>query len=100
MSHIVVIRAYKQGDEFNCHEMIKDAVVAPMNSAFLGNLFKEITFQVMILLAAIMFIFFGMPLTICLLVIPIVIAMTYIITYAAFTTKAAEVDQEVTNIAR
>ena len=100
MSHIVVIRPYKPGDEFNCHEMIKNGVLSSMNSAFFGSLFKEITFQVMILLAAIMFIFFGMPLTICFLVIPVVIVLTYMGTYLAFTTKAMEVDQEVSNIAR
>lgn len=71
-----------------------------MNSAFFGNLFKEITFQVMILLAAIMFIFFGMPFTVCLLVIPVVIVMTYVGTYLAYAAKAMEVDQEVSNIAR
>ncbi|XP_008215594.1 N-acetyltransferase family 8 member 3 isoform X1 [Nasonia vitripennis] len=100
MSHIVVIRPYKPGDEFNCHEMIKDGVTSSINSAFFGNLFKEITFQVMILMAAIMFIFFGMPFTVCLLVIPLVIIMTYVGTYLAYTAKAMEVDQEVSNIAR
>jgi hypothetical protein len=100
MSHIVVIRAYKQGDELNCHEIIKDGVISSLNSAFIGNLLKEITFQVMILLAAVMFIFFGMPFTVCLLVIPIVVILTYIGTYVVFTSKVVEVEQEISNIAR
>lgn len=100
MSHIVVVRPYKAGDEYNCHDLIKDGVLSSKNCAFFGNIFKEITFQVMILLAAIMFIFFGMSLTVCLLVIPAVIIMTYIATYLSFTAKKLEVDQEVSNIAR
>ncbi|XP_014218384.1 probable N-acetyltransferase CML3 [Copidosoma floridanum] len=100
MSHIVVIRPYHPGDEMSCHELIRSGILSSMNSTFIGNVLKEVTFQIMILLAAIMFIFFGMPITICLLVVPIVLLSTYVITYVAFMAKAAEVDQEVSNIAR
>ena len=101
MSHVVVIRPYRQGDEFNLVEMIKDGVMSSMNSTFFGNLLKEITFEVMILLAAVMFIFVGMPLTACiLLIIPIVILLTYVGTFIAFTTKSMEVQSEVMNISR
>lgn len=100
MSHIVVIRPYNPGDELNCHEFIKDGLLSSMNSTFFGNLFKEITFQIMILLAAMMFIFFGMPITVCLLVVPIVILLTYLVTYVAFAAKAMQVNEEITNVAR
>ncbi|KAJ8688041.1 hypothetical protein QAD02_023836 [Eretmocerus hayati] len=100
MSHIVVIRPYKPGDEFNCRDLIKDGVLSSRNNAFMGNLLKEVTFQVMILSAAVMFIFFGMPLTVCLAVLPMVVFLTYFVTYIAFAAKSMEVDQEVSNIAR
>ncbi|XP_015601415.1 uncharacterized protein LOC107270690 [Cephus cinctus] len=100
MSHIVVIRSYKPGDEIYCREIIKDGVMSSMHTAFFGNVFKEITFQLMILFAAIMFIFFGIPFTVCLLVIPVVIILTYIGTFMAHTTKAMEIGQEINNIPR
>lgn len=99
MSHIVVIRPYKPGDELNCRSIIKEGIMSTLNSAFFGNLFKEVTFQIMILFAAISFIFFGMPLTICLLVIPAVIVLTYIGTYVSYTAKVMDVDMEVSCIA-
>ncbi|XP_011307947.1 uncharacterized protein [Fopius arisanus] len=100
MSHIVVIRGYKPGDELYCRDMIKDAIMTSFNSAFIANLFKEVTFQLMILCAAIMFIFFGMPFTVCLLVIPIVIFITYAGTYLGCVMIAAETNQEITNVPR
>ena len=100
MSHIIVVRGYRPTDELSCREMMKDGVMTSVHTAFFANLFKEVTFQFMILGAAIMFIFFGMPLTICLLVIPMVILITYMATYLAFTAKSLEITQEVTNIPR
>ncbi|XP_058802401.1 uncharacterized protein LOC131670652 [Phymastichus coffea] len=100
MSHIIVVRPYKPEDEYDCHDLIKSGILSSKNCAFVRNIFKEITFQITILLAAITFIFFGMPFTICLLVIPVVIIMTYIVTYLSFTAKVIEVDQEVTNISK
>ncbi|XP_015116199.1 probable N-acetyltransferase CML6 [Diachasma alloeum] len=100
MSHIVVIRGYKPGDELHCRDMIKDAIMTSFNSAFIANLFKEVTFQLMILCAAIMFIFFGLPFSVCLLVIPIVIFSTYAATYLGFVMIAAATNQEITNVPR
>ncbi|KZC04079.1 PREDICTED: probable N-acetyltransferase CML3 [Dufourea novaeangliae] len=100
MSHIIVLRSYKPGDEINCKELIKTGVLSSLNSTFFGITFKELTFQMMILFAAIMFIFFGLPLTVCLLVVPLVIFFVYIGTYIGFTTKAMEVNEEVSNIPR
>ncbi|KAK2576262.1 hypothetical protein KPH14_005628 [Odynerus spinipes] len=100
MAHIIVIRCYKPGDELYCKEILKNSVMSSMNATFLGILFKEIFFQVVILLSAIMFIFFGLPLTVCSLVIPAVAILVYIGTYLEFLTKAMEVDKEVFNIPR
>jgi len=41
-----------------------------------------------------------MPLTVCLLVVPIVIALIYIGTYATFAAKLTEINGEVANIPR
>lgn len=101
MSHnIVIVRAFKPGDETGCMELIRDCVMSSLGATFCGMLFKEITFQLIILLSAIMFIFFGMPLTVCLLVIPVVVALLYAGTYVCFTVKMTEIDREVVNIPR
>ncbi|KAL0099843.1 hypothetical protein PUN28_019926 [Cardiocondyla obscurior] len=100
MSHIVIVRAFKLGDETSCSKLTRDCVMSSLGATFCGMLFKEITFQLIILLAAIMFIFFGMPLTICLSVVPVVIALTYAGTYVSFAAKLTEIDTEVANIPR
>ncbi|XP_071863546.1 N-acetyltransferase family 8 member 3 [Bombus fervidus] len=100
MNHIIVVRSYKPGDEINCRELVKAGVMSSLSSTFLGIVFKELTFQLMILFAAIMFIFFGLPLTVCISVIPLVIFLVYVGTYIAFTMKTMEVNEEVSNIPR
>lgn len=100
MSHIIVIRCYKPSDELKCREIAKDGIFTSLNPAFFGNMFKEITFELMILLAALMFIFFGVPFTICVLVIPVVIILTYVSTYVSLAARAMEVEQEIRNIPR
>ncbi|XP_063988262.1 N-acetyltransferase family 8 member 3-like [Diachasmimorpha longicaudata] len=100
MSHVVVIRGYKPGDELHCRDMIKDVIMASFTTAFIANLLKEATFQLMLLCAAIMFIFFGLPLSVCLLVIPIVVVIIYAGTYLGFVMIAAEANQEITNVPR
>lgn len=100
MSHIIVIRSYKPSDELKCREIAKEGIMSTINTAFFGNVFKEITFELMILFAALMFIFFGVPFTVCVLVIPIVIILTYAATYTSLVTKSMEVVQEIRNIPR
>ncbi|XP_050453168.1 N-acetyltransferase family 8 member 3-like isoform X1 [Cataglyphis hispanica] len=100
MSYIVIVRAFKPGDEIGCKELIRNSVMSSLGATFRGMLFKEITFQLIILLSAIMFIFFGMPLTICLVVIPLVVILVYVGTYICFAAKLAEINKEITNIPR
>ncbi|XP_070154093.1 N-acetyltransferase family 8 member 3 [Polyergus mexicanus] len=100
MSYMVIVRAFKPGDEIGCKELIRNSVMSSLGATFRGMLFKEITFQLIILLSAIMFIFFGMPLTICLVVIPLVVILIYIGTYISFAAKLTEINEEVTNISR
>lgn len=100
MSYIVIVRAFKPGDETGSKELIKDGVMSSLSATFCGMLFKEITFQLIILLAAVMFIFFGMPLTVCLLVVPVVVALMYAGTYVSFTAKLTDINGEISNIPR
>ncbi|XP_012524519.1 N-acetyltransferase family 8 member 3-like [Monomorium pharaonis] len=100
MNHIVIVRAFKPGDETGCKELIRDGVMSSLNATFRGMLLKEITFQLIILLAAIMFIFFGMPLTVCLLGIPAVVALMYVSTCVTFVAKLTEINGEISNIPR
>lgn len=74
--------------------------MSSMNAAFLGNVVKEFTFQMMILVAAVLFIFFGLPFLICFTAIPAVIFFTYLASFIAHTTKVMEVYQEIDNISR
>ncbi|XP_011684971.1 PREDICTED: probable N-acetyltransferase CML3 [Wasmannia auropunctata] len=100
MSHVVIVRAFKPGDETGCKELIRDSVMSSLGATFCGMLFKEITFQLIILLSAIMFIFFGMPLTVCLSIVPVVVVLMYAGTYVSFATKLTEINAEVNNIPR
>jgi len=100
MSHIVIVRPFKPGDEMGCKKLIRESVMSSLGATFRGMLFKEITFQLIILLSAIMFIFFGMPLTVCLLIVPIVVALIYVATYLSFVAKLVEINGEVSNIPR
>ncbi|XP_012271119.1 uncharacterized protein LOC105694751 [Orussus abietinus] len=100
MNHIVVIRNYRPGDDKNCKEMIRDTVMSYMNRTFISNAFREITFQLTIMFAAIAFIFFGVPFTTCLFALPITVALIYVATYMGFVLKTTELDNEVSNISR
>lgn len=95
-----MIRRYKPGDEIHCAELIKTGAMSALNSTFFGTIFKELTFQLMILFAAMMFIFFGLPFSICLLVVPFVILLVYIGTYIGFVTKTMQIAEEISNIPR
>ncbi|XP_025602370.2 N-acetyltransferase family 8 member 3-like [Athalia rosae] len=98
MSHIIVIRSYKPSDNLECREIAKESVMSSINTAFVGNLVKEVTFELMILFAALLFIFCGIHFTICLLVVPVVVILTYISTYVSLTARSMEVAQEISNI--
>lgn len=100
MSHIIIIRPFKPGDEINCKMVIRDGVMSSLKDTFYGMVFKESVFQLMMLLCAVMFIFGGFSFIVCLLGIPIVILLVYISTFMCFTAKVAEIDGELLNIPR
>ncbi|CAB0044599.1 unnamed protein product [Trichogramma brassicae] len=100
MSHVVVIRPYKAGDEYTCCDLAKEGVMSSLNSTMIGNVCRELTFQLMILFAALMFIFLSVPFTLCALVIPAVVLLIMTCTYIAFTVKCSAVQQEIRNASR
>ncbi|KAG5876060.1 hypothetical protein JTB14_016802 [Gonioctena quinquepunctata] len=59
--------------------------------SWLNALFNEITFQLMILVSALLFICFGVPLVYCLTSIPLVLLGLYVIIYGTVSMKAAQV---------
>lgn len=89
--HFIIIREYKASDSPAVSEVVRNAYLQNVNTAWLSTILKEITFQLIVSVAAIMFIFLGFPLLLCLAAIPIVLAIIYLVTYSAVLMKAAEV---------
>lgn len=99
-SAVVVIRDYRPGDELQCQEIIREATMSTVNTAFFSGLAREITFQLMVLAAAVMFIFLGLPFKFCFSAIPGVIVFIYGCVYLAHSFKALELTQDINNIPR
>lgn len=98
LTHFVVIRDYKPGDEMQCRDIVKEGTMATVNSAFFSTI--EVTFQVMVLTTAVMFIFFGLPFTFCLCAIPGVISFMYVCVWSGHLFKGLEMTQDLGNIPR
>ncbi|XP_044253644.1 uncharacterized protein LOC123004436 [Tribolium madens] len=88
--YYIVIREYQPNDFPSVSEVVRNAYISNVLNAFVSALFNEVTFQAIVLLAAFMFIFMGVPLQYCLLSVPIVLIMLYILIYGSFLMKAAE----------
>lgn len=100
MDHVIVIRDYRPGDELQCKEIVREGTMSTVNTAFIAGLTREITFQAMVVTSAVMFIFMGVPLSICLGSIPVVIVAMYVIIYLAHTLKTMEMMQDISSIPR
>jgi hypothetical protein len=100
MNHLVIIRYYRPGDELFCREIIKEGTMLTVNTACIAGLTREVTFQTMVLIAALMFIFLGVPFSVCIWSVPAVIILMYIVIWFGHTFKAIEITQNVSNIPR
>lgn len=100
MDHVIVVRDYRPGDELQCKEILREGTMSTVNTAFFAGLTREITFQAMVVTSAVMFIFMGVPLSVCLGSIPVVIVAMYVIVYLAHTFKTLEVMQDIASIPR
>ncbi|XP_018910664.2 N-acetyltransferase family 8 member 3 [Bemisia tabaci] len=100
MKSYIVIRDYQPGDELQCQEVVKEGTMSTVNAAFFAGLTREITFELMVLMSALMFIFFGFPFSVCFASIPVVIALMYCCIYAGHSFKAMEMLGDLSNIPR
>lgn len=114
MHILVLIRKYKSEDEHKLSDLIKNYVMSHANEAFTYCLFREVkiiffklvffglliniffflfqfTLQLIVLLSAIMFIFFGVPLKFCFFTIPAVIIFLYFAVYVNYFNKSHEI---------
>lgn len=98
VSHFVVIRDYKPGDELMCKEIVREGAMATVNKAFISLI--ELTFQLTVLTTALMFIFVGIPFRVCILSIPGVSLFMYICIWSGHKIKALELTQDLSNIPR
>lgn len=119
MKPFVVIRKLEGADNLQCQTVVKDFVMAGAWDAFVSCLFREvsvnnlffidfyfslidlrfvgllfgggqITLQLVVIVWAIMFIFFGIPLLMCCVAIPIVVGLILFTTYGSYFNKANE----------
>ena len=98
--HYVIIRPFLPGDQNACKQLIKEGTMSTVNASFLAGLTREITFQAMILLSALMYIFIQVPFQITILSIPLVIVFMYIFIYLGHLFKALELTQDINAIPR
>ncbi|KAJ8963490.1 hypothetical protein NQ314_005591 [Rhamnusium bicolor] len=72
-------------------KLLSNSYTSNVFNSWLNALFNEITFQLIILLSAFLFICFGVPLMYCVVSIPLVIISMYVIIYGTVLMKAAQV---------
>ncbi|XP_076263674.1 uncharacterized protein LOC143198385 isoform X2 [Rhynchophorus ferrugineus] len=92
--YYIVLREQKVTDTPQVSELVRNAYNSNIINTFYGGLFNETTFQTMIILSAILFIFFQVKLVYCLCTIPIVLLLMYVAIYAAITMKSAQLMYE------
>ncbi|KAF5290490.1 hypothetical protein FQA39_LY03594 [Lamprigera yunnana] len=90
MSCFIVIREYKHSDFHNVFDVIRNAYLSNVFPTWCNALIREITFQIIVMSAALLFIFLGVPLQYCIIAIPVVIISLYLIIYSSYLFKSAE----------
>lgn len=85
---IVVIRPFRPQDNDEVQKLIFESTMSTVNTFFFQALMREIYFQSIILTAAVMFIFVGIPFQWTLSAIPLVTVLFYIVIYSAHYYKA------------
>ncbi|XP_018578504.1 uncharacterized protein LOC108916689 [Anoplophora glabripennis] len=94
MMYYIVIRKQKDTDTPAISEVIRNAYISNVFNSWLNTLFSELTFQLIVLLSALLFICLGVPLFHCLISIPVVVIILYVIIYGSLIMKAAQVMYE------
>ncbi|KAK5641001.1 hypothetical protein RI129_009548 [Pyrocoelia pectoralis] len=93
MPCVIIIREYKQTDFHAVYDVIRTAYLSNVFTTWCNGLTREITFQLIVMLAAILFIFLQIPLLYCLAAIPLVLLISYIAIYSSYLFKATELMQ-------
>ncbi|XP_063238587.1 N-acetyltransferase 8-like [Bacillus rossius redtenbacheri] len=87
------VRPWRPGDESACRALLSEAAMATVHTAFLSSLTRELTFQLVVLTAALLFIFVGVPLARCALAAPLVGAALYAGVWLSHAQQAARASQ-------
>lgn len=94
----VVIRNYYPGDELQCRRILHTATMSTVWVAFRSALTREITLQLIVVLTAVMFVFFGFSPSLCLLSVPLSAFVIFLAVYGAHYFKAMTMSQDLLNI--
>jgi len=97
---IVVIRPFQPGDAEQCRKILYQATMATVWPAFQAALTREITLELAIAIAAVMFIFLGYSIIMCVLAFPFAAVTLYLAIYLAHFFKAKAFDKDVLEIPR
>nr|CAH7722374.1 unnamed protein product [Callosobruchus chinensis] len=88
--YYIVIREKKDQDTPAVSEVVRNAYLSNVFPSWQNTFFSEVTFQMIIITTAFMFIVVGIPLLYCLVSVPIVLIGTYILIYGTVLMKAAQ----------
>lgn len=94
----VYIRNYYPGDGLQCRRILHVATMSTVWVAFRSALTREITLQLIVVLTAIMFVFFGLTPSLCLLSIPSSALIIFLAVYGAHYFKAMTMSEDLQNI--
>lgn len=86
----IVIREFKPHDLPNISDIVRNAYISNIFNSWLNVVLSEITFQLITLVSAYMFIFMNVPLLYCIFSVPIVFTVLYVVIYGSVLIKSAE----------
>ncbi|CAH0564352.1 unnamed protein product [Brassicogethes aeneus] len=86
----IVIRESRHSDTPAISEVVRNAYTSGVFNAWLNALFHEVTFQSIILVAALLFILFSVPLFYCIVAVPIVLVMIFVCIYGSLLMKVGQ----------
>jgi len=97
---IVLIRPYRPEDYQSVQKVLFDGTMAPVNTFFVRFLTKEIFYQTVVMISALMFIFGGVPLYWTVSSLPIVTCVSYFVIWFGHFYKAKYTHRDMANIER
>lgn len=90
MRPFIIIRKFEKRDDIPVQKVIQKYHKKLANVVFISCLFKEITLQICVLSWAILFIFMGIPLSVCFLSIPGTLVFILFAVYTTYYNKSVE----------